>query len=71
METLLAKLTISNLTCVKSLKKITEGVIINKCLSGEDFDNCIKKIPNCINYMKELCLRHTILSYASNKYIDI
>ena len=48
MEMLLAKLTISNLTCVKSLKKITEGVIINKCLSGADFANCIKKIANCI-----------------------
>ena len=48
METLLAKLTISNLTRVKSLKKITEGVMINKCLCGADFANCIKKIANCM-----------------------
>ena len=47
METLLAKLTISNLTREKSLKKIIEGVMINKCLSGADSAKCINKIANC------------------------
>jgi hypothetical protein len=46
METLIAKLTISHLTRVKSLKKITEGVMINKYISGADFATCIKKIAN-------------------------
>ena len=48
METLLAKLTISNLTRVMSWKKITEDAMINKRLSGADFANCITKTANCL-----------------------
>ena len=47
METLLIKLTISNLTRVKPLNKIIEGVMINKCLLRADCPKCIKKIANC------------------------
>ena len=46
METLLIKLTISNLTRVKPLNKIIEGVMINKCLFRADCPKSIKKIAN-------------------------
>ena len=40
IETLLSKLSISNMTRVQSLKKIIEWEIISKCLFGADFAKC-------------------------------
>ena len=47
IETLLSKLSISNMTRVQSLKKIIEWDNISKCLFGADFAKCKKIITNC------------------------
>ena len=47
IETLLSKLSTSNMTRVHSLKKLIEWDIISKCLFGADFAKCKKKITNC------------------------